>query len=140
MRALECLVTIVDQGSPTQAAAVLHMSQPGRPGPLADLGRASDPARATVMTGDADPVAAYARSLDLPPGRCAALRRQQVVRHGRSAGRAGINLRDSALTRRPGNDGCFAAFDLRFRGGLPVGGGLGYSPDGCAVSVAGERA
>ena len=28
MRALECLVTIVDQGSLTQAAAVLHMSQP----------------------------------------------------------------------------------------------------------------
>ena len=27
MRALECLVTIVDQGSLTQAAAVLHMSQ-----------------------------------------------------------------------------------------------------------------
>jgi DNA-binding transcriptional LysR family regulator len=28
MRALECLVTIVEQGSLTQAAAVLHMSQP----------------------------------------------------------------------------------------------------------------
>jgi DNA-binding transcriptional LysR family regulator len=28
MRALECLVTIVDQGSLTQAAAVLHISQP----------------------------------------------------------------------------------------------------------------
>ena len=28
MRALECLVTIADQGSLTQAAAVLHMSQP----------------------------------------------------------------------------------------------------------------
>ncbi|HUN31393.1 MAG TPA: LysR family transcriptional regulator [Trebonia sp.] len=28
MRALECLVTIVDQGSLTKAAAVLHMSQP----------------------------------------------------------------------------------------------------------------
>ena len=27
MRALECLVTIVDQGSLTQAAAVLHVSQ-----------------------------------------------------------------------------------------------------------------
>src|SRR5271155_2927825 len=28
MRALECLVTIVEQGSLTNAAAVLHMSQP----------------------------------------------------------------------------------------------------------------
>src|ERR1700677_2832082 len=28
IRALECLVTIVDQGSLTQAAAVLHLSQP----------------------------------------------------------------------------------------------------------------
>jgi DNA-binding transcriptional LysR family regulator len=28
MRALECLVTIVEQGSMTRAAAVLHMSQP----------------------------------------------------------------------------------------------------------------
>jgi DNA-binding transcriptional LysR family regulator len=28
MRALECLVTIVEQGSLTKAAAVLHMSQP----------------------------------------------------------------------------------------------------------------
>jgi DNA-binding transcriptional LysR family regulator len=28
MRALECLVTIVEQGSLTQAAAVLHLSQP----------------------------------------------------------------------------------------------------------------
>lgn len=28
MRTLECLVTIVDRGSLTQAAAVLHMSQP----------------------------------------------------------------------------------------------------------------
>jgi DNA-binding transcriptional LysR family regulator len=28
MRALECLVTIVEQDSLTQAAAVLHMSQP----------------------------------------------------------------------------------------------------------------
>jgi DNA-binding transcriptional LysR family regulator len=28
MRALECLVTIVEQGSLTKAAAALHMSQP----------------------------------------------------------------------------------------------------------------
>ena len=28
MKALECLVTIVDHGSLTKAAAVLHMSQP----------------------------------------------------------------------------------------------------------------
>ncbi|HTX25943.1 MAG TPA: LysR family transcriptional regulator [Streptosporangiaceae bacterium] len=28
MRALECLVTIVDQGSLTKAAAVLHISRP----------------------------------------------------------------------------------------------------------------
>src|SRR5215467_15573980 len=28
MRALECLVTIVEQGSLTKAAAILHMSQP----------------------------------------------------------------------------------------------------------------
>jgi hypothetical protein len=28
MRALECLVAIVEQGSLTKAAAVLHMSQP----------------------------------------------------------------------------------------------------------------
>jgi hypothetical protein len=28
MRALECLVTIVEQGSLTKAAAVLHMPQP----------------------------------------------------------------------------------------------------------------
>ena len=28
MRALECLVAIIDQGSLTKASAVLHMSQP----------------------------------------------------------------------------------------------------------------
>src|SRR6202167_233511 len=28
LRALECLVTIIEQGSVTKAAAVLHMSQP----------------------------------------------------------------------------------------------------------------
>ena len=34
MRAMECLVTIVEQGSLTQAAAMLHVSQPtAGPGP-----------------------------------------------------------------------------------------------------------
>jgi DNA-binding transcriptional LysR family regulator len=33
MRALECPVTIVEQGSLTKAAAVLHMSQPPPAGP-----------------------------------------------------------------------------------------------------------
>ena len=37
-----------------------RLPQPGRPGPLADLVRASGPVGATVMTRDAYPVAAYA--------------------------------------------------------------------------------
>jgi DNA-binding transcriptional LysR family regulator len=39
MRALECLVTIVDQGSLTQAAAVLHMSQPALSHQIAGIER-----------------------------------------------------------------------------------------------------
>jgi hypothetical protein len=35
--------------------------------------------------------ARHARSLNPPPGRRAALRRQEVVRHGRSGGRDGVN-------------------------------------------------
>ena len=37
-----------------------RLPQPGQPGPLADLVRASGPACAPVMTRDAYPVAAYA--------------------------------------------------------------------------------
>ncbi len=39
MRALECLVTIVEQGSLTQAAAVLHLSQPALSHQIAALER-----------------------------------------------------------------------------------------------------
>jgi len=39
MRALECLVAIVEQGSLTQAAAVLHMSQPAQSHQIAAIER-----------------------------------------------------------------------------------------------------
>ena len=42
MRALECLVTIVEQGSLTKAAAVLHMSQPALSHQIAAIERELD--------------------------------------------------------------------------------------------------
>jgi len=39
MRALECLVTIAEQGSLTQAAAILHLSQPALSHQIAALER-----------------------------------------------------------------------------------------------------
>ena len=39
MRALECLVTVVEQGSLTRAAATLHMSQPALSHQMAAIGR-----------------------------------------------------------------------------------------------------
>src|SRR5262249_11455107 len=47
MRALECLVTIVEQGSLTKAAAVLHMSQPALSHQVAGI----EPERGTPVIG-----------------------------------------------------------------------------------------
>src|SRR5262249_2790969 len=43
MRALECLVAIVDQGSLTKAAAALHISQPALSHQIAETGRELGP-------------------------------------------------------------------------------------------------
>jgi hypothetical protein len=51
---------LIRRGLPESRLPESRLPQPDRPGPLADLARASGPARATVMTRDADPVAAYA--------------------------------------------------------------------------------
>ena len=51
---------LMRRGLPESRLPESRQPQPGRPGPPADLVRASGPVGATVMTRDADPVAAYA--------------------------------------------------------------------------------
>jgi DNA-binding transcriptional LysR family regulator len=50
---------LMRRGLPESRLPESRLPQPGRPGPLADLVRASGPVGATVMTRDAYPVAAY---------------------------------------------------------------------------------